>query len=559
MNLDHLAIEAIRQREKQLENDRTEFDPIWNDLRQYILPWHGRNLQGCEQDEDKQGRLKKHKILDGTATRAIGVTAAGMQAGINSPSRPWFKLGYSDKDLGEWKPVRMWLDTVEKTIRDIYSRSNVYNMLHHTYLELSTFGTASAAIRPSFNTIIRARPMTIGEYWLGLDYEGRVDTFMRNFRLTAKQMISEFGEDNVSQAVKSAFKGQRTEETFTVFMFVEPNDARISFPFAEGKEYRVVYHEKGFENNKALRVTGSERFNILAPRWHTVGMMPYGFGPGVATLTDIKGLQKEYEKKLVAQDKMVDPPLRGPSQLEGQIVNTMPGGITYDDALQASNGLQALYQVNFDMQASIMGIQDTRQAIRQGLFTDLFTMIANTVDVAKTATEVAALKEEKMMVLGPVLDSVHNEVHRPLIDSAFHYGLEADLFPDPPEEIEGLEIEVEYISILAQAQKMIATSGIEQLAGFVGNLSSVFPEARHKFNASEAIDEYASSIGTAAKIINSDEEVQKMQEAEAQQAQMQQAMAAGAMAADSAKVLSETDMSNSNSALAALTGGLGGQ
>lgn len=557
MIIDPLAIEAIRQRERQMENDRTEFDPIWNDLRQYILPWHGRSLQGCEQDEDKQGRLKKHKILDGTATRALGVTAAGMQAGINSPSRPWFKLGYSDKELSEWKPVRMWLDAVEKTVREIYARSNVYNMLHHTYLELGAFGTASAAIRPSFGTIIRARPMTIGEYWLGLDNEGKVNTFLRKFRLTAMQMISEFGEANVSEAVKSAYNNKRTEETFTVYMFVEPNDGRITFPFAEGKTYRVVYHEKSFEGNNALRVTGSERFNILAPRWHTVGMMPYGFGPGVATLTDIKGLQKEYEKKLVAQDKMVDPPLRGPSKLEGQIVNTMPGGITYDDSLQASNGLQPLYQVNFDMQASIMGIQDTRMAIRQGLFTDLFTMIANTVDVAKTATEVAALKEEKMMVLGPVLDSVHNEVHRPLIDSAYHYALEADLLPEPPEEIEGLEIEVEYISILAQAQKMVATSGIEQLAGFVGNLSAVFPEARHKFNATEAIDEYANAIGTSAKIINSDEEVQEMQQAEQQQMQMQQAMAAGAAAADSARVLSDTDMSDSNSALAALTGGAG--
>ena len=558
MLLDPQAIEAIRQRQRQMDNDRTEFDPIWNDIRQFLLPWHGRNLLGCEQEEDKQGRLKSHKILDGTATRALGVTAAGMQAGINSPSRPWFKLGYSDKELSEWKPVRMWLDSVEKTIREIYARSNVYNMLHHTYLELCAFGTAASAIRPSFGTVIRARPMTIGEYWLGLDNEGRVDTFVRKFRLTAKQMITEFGEENVSQAVKSAYEGQRTEETFTVIMHVEPNDDRIAFPFAKGKEYRVVYHEKGFEEGKALRVTGSERFNILAPRWHTVGMMPYGFGPGVATLNDVKGLQKEYEKKLVAQDKMVDPPLRGPSKLEGQIVNTMPGGITYDDSLQASQGLQPLYQVNFDMNASILGIQDTRNAIRQGLFTDLFTMIANTVDVAKTATEVAALKEEKMMVLGPVLDSVHNEVHKPLIDSAFHYALEADLLPEPPEEIAGMEISVEYISILAQAQKMIATSGIEQLAGFVGNLAAVFPEARHKFNATEAVDEYASSLGTSAKIINSDEEVQKMQEAEAQQAQMQQAMAAGAMAADSAKVLSETDMGGGNSALQALTGGMGG-
>jgi hypothetical protein len=400
--------------------------------------------------------------------------------------------------------------------------------------------------------------MTIGEYWIGVNNQGITDTLLRRFRLSALQLINEFGKENVSSAVLSAYNGGRTEETFTVNMFIEPNDDRINFPFDGNKPFRVVYHEKAFEFGKALRVTGSEKFNVLAPRWHTVGMMAYGFGPGVATLNDIKGLQKEYEKKLIAQDKMVDPPLRGPSALEGQIVNTMPGGITFDDSVAQGQGLQPLYNVNYDMGAALNGIQDTRAAIRQGLFTDLFTMIANTVDVTKTATEVAALKEEKMMVLGPVLDSVHNEVHKPLIDSAFHYAELADLLPEPPEEIAGMDIEVEYISILAQAQKMIATSGIEQLAGFVGNLAPVFPEARFKFNATEAIDEYAGALGTAAKVINSDEEVAAMQQAEQQQAQAQQALAAAATAADSAKVLSETDMGGGNSALAALTGGLPG-
>lgn len=548
------AKRTITMREKQLEDGRTDFDPVWGDIRKYLLPWHGRNLHGCESDEDRDGKLKTHAILDGTATRALGVTAAGMQAGINSPARPWFKLGYADKDLTEFKPVRAWLDATEMVIRDIYARSNVYNMLHHTYLELPAFATAAAGIISNFESVIRARKFTIGEYWLGLNAVGQVDTFMRKFKLTALQMVEQFGEDNVSSAVMAAYKGKRTEDLFTVNHFIEPNDDRIEFPFGKGMAYRSVYHEKGFEHNKCLLVKGSEIFPILAPRWHTVGMSAYGFGPGYATLNDIKGLQKEKEKQLVAMDKLVEPPLVGPSALEDQVVNTMPGGITYDDSLTQNAGLRPLYQVQPDINGIIAGIGDTRNAIRQGLFTDLFTLIANSVDVSKTATEVAALKEEKMMVLGPVLDSVHNEVHRPLLDAAIHYADKADLLPEPPEEIQGMPIEVEFISILAQAQKMVATTGIEQVAGFVGNLSAIYPEARHKFNPTQAVDEYAKAVGTSAKIINSDEEVAAMQAQEAQQQQMQQMMEMSAASADQAKVLSETD-TGGNNALTALMGG----
>lgn len=558
MRIDAEARNAILERENQLDKDRNSFDPTWGDIREVLLPWHGRNLYGCDSNEDTDGRLKDHKIYDSTGTRALGVTAAGMQAGINSPARPWFKLSLADKELAEFKPVRVWLDQVEQIIRDIYARSNVYNMLHHTYMELIAFATASAGIVPDFQTVIRARPFTVGEYWLGLNEQGRVDTFRRKFRLTAKQLVERFGEKNVSRAVLSAYKGKNTEARFTVNHFIEPNDNRILFPFGQDKAYRSVYHEKGFEDNKVLAMRGSEIFPIIAPRWHTVGMMAYGFGPGHATLSDLRGLQKERMKMLVATDKFVDPPLVGPANLEDKVVDATPGGITYDDSLTQNAGLRELYNVNANGITAIgAAIQDSRAAIRQGLFTDLFTMIANSVDREKTATEIAALKEEKMTVLGPVLDSVHNEVHNPLIDAAFHYAEKADILPEVPEEIQGMKIEVEYISILAQAQKLVATSGIEQVAAFVGNLSAIYPEARHKFNPTEAVDAYADAVGVAAKVINSDEEVLAMQQAEAQQQQMAQALEATSATAQQAKVLSETDMGG-NSALNALMGGAGG-
>ena len=555
MNISAEAKNSIIQRETQLIQDRSTFDPTYADIRQHLLPWHGRNLLGSgTRLEDTDGRLKNHKIFDGTATRALDVTAAGMQAGINSPARPWFRLGYADKDLSEFKPVSIWLDEVRDILQSIYAASNVYNMLHHTYLELIAFGTAAASIRPDFDTVIRARPYTIGEYWIGVDDRAKVDTFYRKFDMTAIQMIGQFGVDNVSEAVRSAYKNKNTEARFTVHHFTEPNDDRIKVPFAQGKAFRTVYHEDAMHNNQPLQVSGSELFPVIAPRWNTVGLMSYGFGPGHNTLSDIKGLQKERVKQLVALDKMVDPPLVGPSSLQDEVVNAMPGGITYDDSISQNSGLRPLYQVNPDLNGITMSIQDSRSAIRQGLFTDLFTMIANSVDHRKTATEVAAMKEEKMMVLGPVLDSVHNEIHAPLIDAAFHYAQKAGILPEPPEEVEGMEIKVEYISILAQAQKMVSTTGIEQVASFVGNLAAIYPEAAYKFNAAQAVDEYADAVGISPNVINSDDEVAAKQQADQQKQQMAEGMQMAESAAGSAKVLSDADMGGNN-ALTALMGG----
>lgn len=557
MKLNDAAKNAMLRRESGLVDDRSSFDPTWSEIRDNLLPFHGRNLSGADSREDQNGFLKSHNIVDGTATRALAVTAAGMQAGINSPARPWFKLGYADRALAEYKPVRVWLDQVETILRRVFSKSNLYGSLHSMYLELAGFGTNAMVIVPDFQHVVRAIPFTVGEYWLGINDKRRVDQFYRKFRFNARQMVGMFGEANCSTAVKTAYAANNLTTTFKVHHYLEPNDDTVKFPFMGDKEYRSIYHEDNLEDNRVLKATGTQRFNVIAPRWHKVGNMAYGFGPGHATLNDIKGLQKEKTKQLIAIDKHVDPSLVGPSTLEDELIDTTPGGVTFDDSLAANSGLRPLHVPHQgSIQAIQLALDETRNAIRGGLFTDLFTLISNSVDVTKTATEVAALKEEKMTVLGPVLESTDHEVHGPLINLVFFYAEQAGLIPPPPPEVAGLEIEIEYISILAQAQKMIATTGIEQVAGFVGNLTAVFPEARHKFNATEAVDEYADAVGVSARVINSDEEVEAMKRAEAEQAQAQQALEATAATAQQAKVLSETDMGG-NTALNALLGGRG--
>jgi hypothetical protein len=130
-------------------------------------------------------------------------------------------------------------------------------------------------------------------------------------------------------------------------------------------------------------------------------------------------------------------------------------------------------------------------------------------------------------------------------------------------------LKVEYISVMAQAQRAIGTGAIERLAGFVGNLAAVKPEVLDKFDADQSIDEYAEMLGVPPKIVVSDDQVaeirQQRAEMEQQHMQMQQAQAGadvastGAQAvnqgAQAAKVLSEAD-TEGNNVLANILGGM---
>jgi hypothetical protein len=267
-------------------------------------------------------------------------------------------------------------------------------------------------------------------------------------------------------------------------------------------------------------------------------------------------LQKMQAKALVALDKLVDPPMNAPLNLKNEGASIIPGGVNYLDLNQGQQSFVPAYQVNPDFQSIEYKIEKVQQAIREGFFADLFLMIANSPK-DMTATEVLERHEEKLLMLGPVIERIQPELLDRVIDRTFYLMDQVGLIPMPPKELEGMELEVEYISLLAQAQKMVGITAIEQTAAFVGNLAAVKPEALDKFDQDEAVDQYADMVGVPPKIIVPDDKVQEIRAERAQQMAQQQAMETGERLAEGAKTLSQAD-TGGNNALTALMGNLGG-
>ena len=90
------------RRLSRLKLERESYINHWEKITDNLLPRSGRYFL---QDRNK-GQRRNKDIYDSTATRALGVLAAGMMAGMSSPARRWFRLASSDQDLMEYTPVR---------------------------------------------------------------------------------------------------------------------------------------------------------------------------------------------------------------------------------------------------------------------------------------------------------------------------------------------------------------------------------------------------------------------------------------------------------------------
>ena len=551
---------ATHKYRKRFTSLKMEFDNNWKehfqDISDYLLTRKGRFLELNTTPND--GEKRNDNVLDGTGGRALRILAAGMQSGLTSPARPWFRLGLADKDLEAYAPVRSYLDETRKRMLSIFSKSNFYSSVHSVYAELGGFGTSAMLIEEDFQHVIRCYPFTIGEYFIATDASLRVNTLYRKFSMTAYNMVRQFGEDNVSDAVRRMAKEHKKDTWRWVIHAIEPNTDRIPDKVdGVNKPIASVYFEEVCDDqDKFLNQSGYDLFPVMAPRWDTTGSEVYGRSPGMEVLPDVMMLQELQRKGLKGYDKMIDPPMNAPTSLKNKAKSIVSGGVTYVDVNQGQQGFTPTHEVRPDLKSAEFKIERVQTAIKEGLFNDLFLMLALSGDKRMTAREVVERHEEKLLAVGPVTERMQPELLDRAIDRTYDIMEKNFLLPPIPPELDGTEIEVEYISILAQAQKMIGTSGIEQVSGFTSSLTEIWPEARHKVNALEAIDQYAKMVGVPVSMINSDDKVKENLETEARQAEVAERADAMERMVEGGKKLSETDL-DKNSALKAIMSGGG--
>ena len=539
-------------RKSALWNERSSWVDHWREISTYQQPRAGRFIVTDRNKGDK----RYHSILDNTAVAASRTLAAGMMSGMTSPARPWFRLEIQDKDLMESAPVKTWLHDTATLLRAIFAASNTYRSLHTMYEELGLFGTAASIVLPDFDNVLHHYPLTVGEYALSTNSKGEVDTLCREFQMTVGQMVEQFGLKNCSLSVRNLHDRGAYDSWVDVVHMIEPRRDR-DLTKADGRNMRFasIYMEPGKDNNdQFLSESGFSQFPVLAPRWVVTGNDVYGTSPGMECLGDVKQLQHQQLRKGQAIDYQVNPPLQVPTRYKEAAKARLPGGIMYVDSQGASTAVKSAFEVNLNLQHLREDIIDVRERIRSAYYADLFMMLANDNRSGITATEVAERHEEKLLMLGPVLERLHNELLAPKIDMAFDYATRAGILPEAPRELQGQELKIEFISVLAQAQRAVASQGVDRLLGSVGQLAALKPDILDKVDFDQVVDDYGDMYGVNPKIIVPDNVVAQMRAERAQQMAAQQAAAAAPMAVDAAKTMGDTNMQGVQDVMSALQG-----
>ena len=495
-------VSRLDRRYRDLANARSNWEKHWQELADYMLPRKADIVK-----KRTQGDKRTELIYDGTAIHAVELLASSLHGMLTSPSTPWFSMRFRERELQGSDAANEWLESCIDQMYQAFHRSNFQQEVHELYFDLVVFGTGAIYVEGADDGV-RFGTRHIAEISISEDANGVVDTVYRKFKMTARAMEQQFGRDALPPAVlKDVENSPYTEHT--ILHAVYPRAGKPGRA-AKNKAIASVYYH--MDSKALLSESGFDDFPFMVPRFVKDSVSVYGRSPAMTALPDVKMLNKMCEVTIRAAQKQIDPPLMVPDDGFIMPIRTTPGSLNFyragtRDRMEPLN-IGANNPLGLNME------EQRRNAIRQAFYVDQLLLSQGQT---MTATEVLQRNEEKMRLLGPVLGRLQSEMLQPLISRVFGILLRNGVLPPAPEELQGRDIEIEYVSPLAKAQKL--TDLQSMLRGFevMMQIAEVAPVMDY-LDSDKLVKYLVDTTGIPATVIRSDEEVARLRrQAQAQQ------------------------------------------
>lgn len=510
-------ISAKKARLDKMISARANWESHWQEIVDYILP----HRQGIT-TPGTPGEKRMGKIYDSTATHSLFLLAAGLHGMLTNPATEWFSLKIQDDKLNESEEVKLWLEDTEKRIFASMNSSNFGSQIHEAYIDLGGFGMCCVFIGESQKHIVYFDTRNIAEVFVAENNLGVIDTVYRKFQMTARQAIQQWGSDKVSSDIRKAATEDGSRDADKLFNFVhavEPRKVRDPRKMdSANMPISSCYFEK--DTLHELQSGGFEEMPYLCPRWSIAAGELFGRSPAMIALPDVKMLNQMEQDILRAGQKKLSPPLLmahdgfiAPMRLNPSGVNFVRGGSVNDKLMS--------FPVADDLGYGEEKMEQKRNHIRTIFYNDMLQLVGGP---KMTATEVMQRTEEKLRIMGPVLGRMQSECLSPMIDRVFGIMFRGGYLMPPPRALAGQQIEVEYISPLAKAQKTTEMQGIANAVQFLAPMVQIDPSIMDSVDMDQLVKYVWNIQGAPQQILKPAKVVEAIRQQRAQQQAAQQQM-----------------------------------
>jgi len=509
----------------RLMEKRSNWENHWQEVSDYMLP------RKAEITKERARGDKRHtQIFDATAIHALELLAASLHGMLTSSANKWFSLRFKETELNSMDEAKEWLEDATSRMYDVIAKSNFQQEIFECYHDLIAFGTACLMIEEDQDDVLLFSARHIKELYIQENKKGYVDTVYRRFKMPAQAVADKFGIENISKEIINKVQKTPFDDVELVHVVRPRYDFDPQKLDKKNMPFQSIYFEYG--SGHIIKIGGFKENPYVIPRYLKASTEVYGRSPGMNALSDVKVLNRMCENSLKAAAKQIDPPLLIPDDGMLAPIRMSPGSINYyrsgsRDRIEPLN-------INANNATTLNSENQRREAIVKMFHVDQLVISENR---NMTATEVIQRQEEKMRILGPVLGRLQSELLSPLIIRIFNIMLRNGLFMQAPDILRSQELNIEYVSPMALAQRSQELQSIIRGLELFGSLAQTMPVMDY-IDENGLIKQVIEILGLPAKMIKSDSQVQQIREERAaeqqQQMEMQQQMAESQMAKNAA-------------------------
>ena len=529
-----MLVADMVKRTETMKSDRVNWETWWQDCAKYCLPYKAditeKKASGTKHDTD---------IYDSTARRSSQILAAGLMSYLTNPTSEWFVME-TDEELMKDDATKAFFAAANKKQRAGLQASNFYNQLHENYKELGVFGTAGMYNEEDPEIAVRYFSREIKELLFCENERGKIDQVYRVFELSVRQAYLRWGA-NAGKTVNEKYLAKKYDECLDFIHVVTPREA-YDKKKADATNKPIASYWISKIDKHLISEGGYEEMPFNIARWDKKTGEKHGYSPAMDCLPEIKTANAIKKTMLRQGQKMVDPPIILPHDGYTLPINMNAKGTNYKTSSIGVAGAEEKIEVlrpEGSLAAGETLLADERQTIKETFFVDLFLLLISRKNM--TAEEVAQRVEEKMLILGPVIGRLQDELLGPMLTRDFMIRLRRGDFGDVPPQLVGQPLKPKYVSLLAKAQRLAESRTTQNFLMVVGSIAQLDPRVVDKVDLDEVVNILHDLSGVDPKVLRKDEDVKDMREQRAQQEAELRKLALAQAGSEVMKTASETD------------------
>lgn len=541
-------IAAILAKYKDMKQDAQHWFPLYQQIGKYV-----RNRKSHFLDEQGPGPFVMYDVFDNTAQNCNQLMASAMIGAMwPNGARSMRLLPPRKFSKADNPQIKAWYQDAYEIMVEVLDHPDAgfITALEEHMEDQGAFGLSGVSAEEEADDEVPFvfRGVDVKNACVAENSKGMVDTVYITREYTVRQMVQEYGLENLSSELREKYNTGKTEEKHQVLWAIEPRQDRNPFAFGN-KNFPIASIHIEVKTGKILKESGYYEMPVFVTRfWKAMGEVR-GRSPAMSALPDILELNAIREAIPIAIEKSLDPPLAvmDDGSLGGGVIDTSAGALnvfSMSGRLNGNANMRPVEPINTvgELNSTYARVTELKEDIGMHFFKDRLMDFNNKVKMTLGEAHMRdGLREQS---LSAIYNRQYRELFMPCLKRVFNSLLRRGffgVFPGTPEEAELIakginpkhipeEVKdlilsnkevyrIEFISPAARIMHSEELMGIRQTAEFVVGLAQVNPEALDNIDLDTAVKRFRELTGTSDDMSRTADEIKAIREQRAQQQQ----------------------------------------